>query len=454
MQLNISVDYWTAPDWGACHFGDCSLWAKFADNIYRHNDLCAADPVKMHRYLASGLPPYYKMPTQGEASIWYQLNCNSSNRPDAVPPISLIEHMLYDLSYNGLRLGNASSICRAHLASEIGLQGNSDIAGTGATLSYLIEAVLATAYLTAQAVAFFCRGSRIDRTWVQHSHGSVRDALGASLSTFFWASVLLSLGILTGSLHHLAAISRESVEDQLVRWSEGAAIHIYDPEFAVMASTFCCPPVFSMGLLVHSRGQRRRLLHVAVMMSAAVLMAVTWSLYLISAADRSPAISNNPSGVWIEGLPIHGPVPYAFSAGIVMFAYLGVPGLLTLIVAKLYRLSVTPPNWGLSRRYKMSMGFMTHIFCLGIMWYTLFRLWKFRGYIDTGQGSSIAEWSFGQILALATWVPVLVEFGYTFFFGIQEGLEGNMPTEYKAMLNGQIAGIAALSTDSLACSQA
>lgn len=381
MQLNISFDYWRPPDWDACHFVDCNLWAKFADNVYRHDDPCAADPVKMHRYLLSGLPPYYKKPTREEASIWYQLNCNSSKRHDAFPPTSLIEHMLYDISDNGLQVGNVSSICRAHLAFETGLQGNSDIAGTGvsrthgvlaafrlallikrhqAMLSYLIEATLATAYLAAQAVAFFRQGSRIDRTRAQPSNGSVQDALRASLSTFFWASVLLSLGILTGSLHNLASVSEESVEDQIVRWSDGATINIYDPDLAVMASTFCYLSVISMSLLVQVRGQRRRLLHFAIMMSATVLMVVTWGLYLRAAADRSPAISDNSSGVWIDGLPMHGPVPYVFSAGLVMFAYLGVSGLLTLIVARLYRASVTPPSWHLPHHYKISMGFVTH----------------------------------------------------------------------------------------------
>ncbi|KAK7977108.1 hypothetical protein PG996_003180 [Apiospora saccharicola] len=162
------------------------------------------------------------------------------------------------------------------------------------------------------------------------------------------------------------------------------------------------------------------------MLSMAVLLIVNWSLYFRSASDRSLALGNNPSGIWIDGLPKNGPFPYAFLAGIVIFSYLSVSGLLTLIVA-----SNKSPRWAFPHRYKTFVGFAAHIFCLGMMWSTLFQLWYFRGYIDTGEGSTIAEWSFGQILALATWVPVLVEFGYTFGFGIREGLEGNMPTEYE-----------------------
>ncbi|KAK8133456.1 hypothetical protein PG984_005468 [Apiospora sp. TS-2023a] len=435
MQLNISLGYWTAPDWGACNFRDCNLWAKFAGNIYRHNDLCAADPDKLHRYLISGLPPYYNMPTRGEASTWYQLNCNSSTQYHSFPSDSLIKHMLYDITYDELRLTNASNLCRSQLASELNLQGNADIAGTGAMVSYLIESLLATTFAAAQAAEFSRYGSRIYRTRIQSFYRSVQDAVRASLSTFFWASVLLCMGVLICSLHSLTAISKESVEDQLIRWADGAAFTVYDADLAVMASTFCCLPVCSMGLLVQSRGRRRRLLNAAIMVSAAVLLVIAWGLYLRSTADRWPALNNNPSGIWIDGLPTDGPVPYAFSAGIVIFAYLGVSSLLTLLVAERYRASLTPPEWDLPHHYKTYMGFITHIFCLGV-------------------GSSIAEWSFGQILALATWVPVLVEFGYTFVFGIREGLEGNMPTEYKVLLNGQIAGVAALSTDSLACSQA
>ena len=51
-------------------------------------------------------------------------------------------------------------------------------------------------------------------------------------------------------------------------------------------------------------------------------------------------------------------------------------------------------------------------FCM--MWSSLFLLFILRTEIikDAGGDTSEMEWSFGQLLALATWVPLLVEFIY------------------------------------------
>jgi hypothetical protein len=47
-------------------------------------------------------------------------------------------------------------------------------------------------------------------------------------------------------------------------------------------------------------------------------------------------------------------------------------------------------------------------------------------------GGQLAEsqWTFGQIVGMLIWVPVLVEFGYIFLFGPKEGLEGRLPVDY------------------------
>jgi Na+/melibiose symporter-like transporter len=47
-------------------------------------------------------------------------------------------------------------------------------------------------------------------------------------------------------------------------------------------------------------------------------------------------------------------------------------------------------------------------------------------------GGQLAEsqWTFGQIVGMLIWLPVLVEFGYVFLFGPREGLEGRLPLYY------------------------
>ena len=55
-------------------------------------------------------------------------------------------------------------------------------------------------------------------------------------------------------------------------------------------------------------------------------------------------------------------------------------------------------------------------------------------------GGQLAEsqWTFGQIVGMLIWLPVLVEFGYVFLFGPKEGLEGRLPVHY--FVNSQAVG--------------
>ncbi|KAK3317039.1 hypothetical protein B0H66DRAFT_605302 [Apodospora peruviana] len=44
-----------------------------------------------------------------------------------------------------------------------------------------------------------------------------------------------------------------------------------------------------------------------------------------------------------------------------------------------------------------------------------------------------SRWTFGQVLAVGTWIPVMIEWSYIFLYGMKEGLEGRMPDEYGAL---------------------
>ncbi|KXH60129.1 hypothetical protein CNYM01_10288 [Colletotrichum nymphaeae SA-01] len=67
-----------------------------------------------------------------------------------------------------------------------------------------------------------------------------------------------------------------------------------------------------------------------------------------------------------------------------------------------------------------------------MMLMTLMRFWSFRGSTITSNADPQLEWSFGQIVALTTWVPVIIDFWYAFFVGIIPALQKNMPPGFEA----------------------
>jgi hypothetical protein len=64
--------------------------------------------------------------------------------------------------------------------------------------------------------------------------------------------------------------------------------------------------------------------------------------------------------------------------------------------------------------------------CLG--WFIYFQ--SYRNGIG-GSNNNDTQWSFGQVLAVATWVPVLVEFGYIWWESPVEAMNGWLMDPYE-----------------------
>jgi hypothetical protein len=58
---------------------------------------------------------------------------------------------------------------------------------------------------------------------------------------------------------------------------------------------------------------------------------------------------------------------------------------------------------------------------------------QFQMHINSlaGVDSKDTEWSFGQILAVATWVPAIVEFGYLWLESPADALNGRLMDPYE-----------------------
>lgn len=288
-------------------------------------------------------------------------------------------------------------------------------------IAYFIEGALVTMFVAAQVVEIFRHRSRTSSSGPQNRLRSIMDSFRASLSTFFWASVLLCLGIMAASLNSLAASSEANIEDQISKWKQGGTFATYDAYLAVMASACCSFPVFLSGLLLQTRGRRRRLLNGAIMVSIGVLLIAIWALFLQSTNNRAVALRQLLSTRLVPIFDSNelrlGPFSYALLTGIVLFSCLGFAGLMTLIVAICFSDSRYPTKRVLPQGYMIFISLVVQTILLGVMWSTLAQFWRLRQYIirTTGDGSPLTEWSFGQILALTTWIPVFIDFFHTLF---------------------------------------
>jgi hypothetical protein len=111
-----------------------------------------------------------------------------------------------------------------------------------------------------------------------------------------------------------------------------------------------------------------------------------------------------------------------------------------LLTTTIYPILLFATRRWMSQARKENYRITIVIACLAAMWSFLIKFMLFRNDINKDGRSSNkdTQWSFGQILALASWIPVIVEIGYIWWEGPEQALSGHLvePYEVKKRLEG------------------
>lgn len=405
-------------------------------------DMCAFDVYALHEYVDSSLPSTFLRSdenfTSSHTAIWYLSVCDedltaktwSSPCHDDHSCDTAIDFLNNTISMIFQAL-QGQGVCLKELRSSLNVQGNADTAGIGVSrvtpsqlqqhlksaqvmTSFCIEAFLVIAFLTASAVTHL-RSKRAPRNRGE----TFLDALRAVLPTFFWSSVLLSLGIIvasikarddaSGGLQTNPGQAHQWESDQLESWREGESIYSpYDRHLAAMASFLSALPPMMAGIMLLQSSRRRRLLIALIPASLAILlipcaiMPIGWN-YDFDRTAAGRVINFRFSDTLALNL-------YAMIA----FASLA---LLTAVVPiawlSVHRKSGTAQMPSRPSTCTVIFTGLVQFFLLATMIGELILLFFIRAKIIDAGDSSQLEWSFGQVLALTTWIPVAVEFVYT-----------------------------------------
>lgn len=75
------------------------------------------------------------------------------------------------------------------------------------------------------------------------------------------------------------------------------------------------------------------------------------------------------------------------------------------------------------------------IICCVAMWASLGLFTRYRFRVQATMGSSYkdSQWSFGQVLALTTWVPLVVDLVTIYLYGPEDALQGKMSEHYSVV---------------------
>lgn len=210
------------------------------------------------------------------------------------------------------------------------------------------------------------------------------------------------------------------------------------------------------GLMLQMPGRRRRLLDVVILPCfVAIQVALTiytegWNLHLddkVNLIIRLPLKSVTMARTFM------------FLAITVAVLLLIICGATVLVMHYRERWKQEPPT----NRAIVIILSVAQLSLFAMMWSSLAVFYTFRDKTinkDDGDDPQL-EWSFGQILAVTTWVPVLIDFFYTLFCksililrmiiwkpgllililaGMRKGLEGHIPGDYHVVSTIDLGG--------------
>ena len=316
-----------------------------------------------------------------------------------------------------------------------------------------MEAILATLYLVAFTIwhirSFFekRKATRADRPHIRRTftglgniEGRVFDAFRGSLNPLLGGTVLMSLVMLIAAIYTAAVgVQKRELPSTLKAIPTGSAI--YDVSLSFLAAAFSAFPVLLLYALMKQpdkaaeANQRKWLRRFG-------LLAV-WALSITEAflAPRGDIDVNRQDleiSKTMQNIKVvcddRGGSDYWDGLKVTQYLVCVVPAIwiaLTAFITTGFGCETVVRN-RVVRRFRAVWRLFVAWFNLLIMWVILLYFWRLRNeIIDRADGlDNNDEWNFGQILAVSTWAPAILEFCYILVFGLENSLQGKMPDHY------------------------
>ncbi|RDL37679.1 uncharacterized protein BP5553_05112 [Venustampulla echinocandica] len=332
-------------------------------------------------FIRSALPPQSKQPTSCEIMQWFE---------DVYQEENLTEYM-YRESFDS---------CLTKTCWAISYPGNPDIAGVGMRTAYCMEAVMVTIYLA----IFALRSLRPQHSHTQSPTTATRwplqgighrlmDAARFSVSGFLDTAMVFNLSVVIAGI----VIIPQSKK-------------LYD----MLQSTLMAG--FSLGVVLAIWPLQKRIKARKLLRNGFLVLNIFLTFIEISMIYILQKWEKNTTRRETDCLPevfqsVNRPSVYFFLLQILIGTALFGAFWVIILTAKPIPKPVS--NWPLFRFVqKMPWGVITCIYGYISLWLTLGGLFYVRHLVQVRIGESYSDnsWGFGQVMALATWLPTQAEF--------------------------------------------
>lgn len=423
---------WTPPSVDDALFVDsnCGIaaqWlAAYVNSLYNGTDLSDPPLLASYEYIAALIPKGGDVPTFGQAAQWLAEGTDNS---------TLYEAMV-QFPYGS---------CPVEICQKLVWEGDGDLAGIGVMVVYYLAAIFATMYyvlLAADQFEPFRQFEHHRRRW-----NWIVGAFHETIQAFLDTGLIFSISMLISGVYRFGS----------ARMHPDKSHSIYQLTNAAYIGILTMFPPILLQIVAPNRRRRRirAVLWLLVVIMAIVLMALYFSLetsvsQILNLLDRQSAVSD-----WIwesncEPLTLRDNLDIAILTAVVISGINFFPWIYHIIIPRTWRHSIRKAlvgKWAASKKGRHGRSWWKHVVaiartvdgacCCIIMWALLGLFTAYRSVILKAMGPDNAntEWSFAQVFALATWVPVAIDLCTIYIYGAKEGLEGKVSENFKVVEN-------------------
>ncbi|KAF2748772.1 hypothetical protein M011DRAFT_466545 [Sporormia fimetaria CBS 119925] len=318
----------------------------------------------------------------------------------------------------------------------LGWQGHPDLAGRGMLSTYIVQASLTTIYAT--VIIAMRLGWLPDKQVRKSVRMRGLSAIKHSTRTFLDASLVFSISMLVAAI---VTYSRALYKDATQPSTYASLTTSYLSIYAVLPTLLL--QICASNSLRRTKW-RATVWGLIAALTSAVVALFYWLPYLPEQADedgvayrdstgRYRLINDPESQIKWEALCVDTAMTRNFRT-IIMALVIGLfvaSGVSVILIC-------TPESWRPKTIAKVwkHLWITTALICFVGMWVSLGYFLFFRELFNGKGGASNKdrEWSFGQVLSMANWAPVVIEFVYIWTHGARRALTGQMMGPYEAVV--------------------
>ncbi|KAK0752988.1 hypothetical protein B0T18DRAFT_423617 [Schizothecium vesticola] len=406
---------WAAPaleDFNFSH--NCTLAGQWA----------AAEEVEFVptlNYIRAALPEGFSPPpTDYQIIEWFTSNVVYGN----------------ETVYRAMRT-SAVENCRFETCEALEWEGIADLAGIGMVITYFLEAIITTLLFLLMSLDHHKgRKSHVNNFFERlglprlHIPYRLSAAMSGSLDEFLNSAIVFALSMLAASIF----------ENSISTLTHGDETTVYATLLSVLLPLFTVFPVAILQATARGTLRRSKLraaiwLLMIVLIMVVCVVAMTTFKYLTHTENGdfyTTLTSQQNFERWCAPTEKEFSVRPAFFAGALTLAF---GSIFWFVVVRTHRLFIGIPAFG-PHRVLNTIREVWWLVVAGLnligMWTYLVLFTEYRRLIvqRAGYSQQDTRWSVGQVLALFTWAPVLVDFLYILILGPKKGLEGRISNQW------------------------